>query len=437
MINKFLFKHIDNSALIVFRIIFGFLCFLETVGSIFTGWIKRTLIDPDFTFSLIGLEWLQPLPGNGMYYYYAIMGLLSLCIMVGYKYRFSIISFTVLWAGCYFMQKASYNNHYYLLILLSGLMALQPANKYYSVDAKLHPEIKEISMPRWCSFVFILQMFIVYTYAAINKIYPDWLDTTVVSNLMRNKFNYFLVGEFLQYKLVHYLLTYGGILFDGLIIPLFLYKPTRKFAFIISIFFHLFNSFVFQVGIFPYLSLAFALFFFDTEIIHNLFFKNKKPFYNSGEVIIPKHRNLALGVISTYFVVQLILPLRHHFIKDNVLWTEEGHRLSWRMMLRSKNGHATYTIKNHTKKSIERVSLRAYLSPKQARLAQSKPDVMWQFSQRLKSVYEEKGDSISVYVKARVSVNGKPSKQFINPEVDLANVEWSAWKHNDWILPSK
>ena len=437
MVNKFLFKHIDNSALIVFRIIFGLLCFLETVGAIFTGWIKRAFIDPDFTFSFIGLDWLQPLPGNGMYFYYGLMGILGLCIMVGYKYRFSAISFTILWAGCYFMQKASYNNHYYLLILLSGLMALMPANRYLSVDARQHPEIKAISMPQWCSIVLILQMFIVYTYGAINKIYPDWLDTTFISNLMRSKANYYLIGDLLQHKTTHYFLAYGGILYDGLIIPLLLYKPTRKFAFLASIFFHLFNSFVFQVGIFPYLSLAFALFFFDPKLIHKLFFKNKKPFYNTGEIIIPEHKNLAISVMTVYFIIQLILPIRHHFIKDNVLWTEEGHRLSWRMMLRSKGGYATYTVKNHTQNTSEIVKLKDYLSPKQVRLASSKPDIMWQFAQHLKSVYAEKGDSISVYVKARVSVNGRPAKQLINSDVDLANEEWSAWKHSEWILPSK
>ncbi|MBP1840410.1 HTTM domain-containing protein [Formosa algae] len=437
MINKFLFKHIDNSALIIFRIIFGLLCFLETVGAIFTGWIKRTLIDPDFTFSFIGLEWLQPLPGNGMYFYYGFMGVLGLCIMVGYKYRWSTILFTALWAGTYFMQKASYNNHYYLLILLSGLMAIQPAHKYMSFDADANPDIKQNSMPQWCSLVFILQMFIVYTYGAIAKIYPDWLNTTVIEVLMKGKANYILVGDLLQQKWVHYFLAYGGILFDGLIIPLLLIKRTRKIAFLASIFFHLFNSFIFQVGIFPYLSLAFALFFFEPKQIHDLFFKNKKPFYNAGEVIIPKYKNVALGVMGMYFVIQLILPIRQHFIQDNVLWTEEGHRLSWRMMLRIKRGQATYTIKNHTKNTVEQVRLKDYLSHKQRGLASSKPDVIWQFSQHLKSVYAAKGDSISVYVNARVSVNGRPAKQLIKPDVDLANVEWSPWKHSDWILPSK
>lgn len=140
MLNCFLFKHIDNSALIVFRIIFGLLIFLESVGAIFTGWIKRTLIDPEFTFSFIGFEWLQPLPGNWMYIYYLIMGIFGFCVMIGYKYRVSIIAFTILWTATYLMQKTSYNNHYYLLILLSAIMVFLPAHNYFSVDAKKnHP----------------------------------------------------------------------------------------------------------------------------------------------------------------------------------------------------------------------------------------------------------------------------------------------------------
>lgn len=435
MLNKQLFKHIDNSSLIVFRIIFGLLCFLEAVGAIFTGWIKRTLIDPEFTFSFIGLEFLQPLPGNWMYAYYLIMGLFGLCIMLGYKYRFSTIMFTLMWAATYFMQKASYNNHYYLLILLSAFMVFLPANRYYSIDAKNNPSIQQISMPNWCRLVFILQMFIVYTYGAIAKLYPDWLDTSFIEILMKNKQHYMLVGEILQQKWMHYFLAYGGILFDGLIIPLLLYKPTRKWAFFASIFFHLFNSFVFQVGIFPYLSLAFALFFFEPQTIHKLFLK-RKPFYSLNEVIIPSYRNTLVTLGAIYFIIQIALPLRHHFIKDDVLWTEEGHRLSWRMMLRAKQGFAVYRVVNKKTQKHTHINLNDFLTKKQLHLVATKPDVIWQFSQRLKDFYAKKGEDVSVYVDCKISINGGPHRRLINPEIDLAAVKWDVFKHCDWILPS-
>lgn len=434
--NKFLFKHIDNSGLIIFRICFGLLCFLESAGAIFTGWIRRTLIEPDFTFSFIGFEWLQPLPGNWMYVYYAFMGVFGLCIMLGYKYRFSMLLFALMWTATYLMQKSSYNNHYYLLALLSFIMAFLPAHRYASIDVKLNPSLKQLSMPSWCKWVFVIQLLILYTYASIAKLYPDWLDTTVVELLMRSKADYPVIGGLLQNETVHYLIAYGGILFDGLIIPLLLFRPTRKYAFFISIFFHLFNSIVFQIGIFPYLSLAFSLFFFEPKTIRNIFLK-RKPFYDKAEVIVQPYRPILVSIFIIYFTIHIALPLRHHFFKDDVLWTEEGHRLSWRMMLRSKSGRTTYTVIDEETNNAIPINLSDYLTKKQRRSASAKPDVMWQFAQHLKKDFAKKGKSVKVYVEAYIRVNGKPSKQLIDPEVDLANEEWHHFKHNEWILPSK
>jgi len=436
MLNNWLFKHIDNSALIVFRIIFGLLCFLESVGANFTGWVKHTLVDPDFTFNFIGFEFLQPLPGNGMYYYYAIMGIFGLLIMVGYKYRFSMFAFTIMWSATYLMQKSSYNNHYYLLMLLSGIMVFLPAHKYASVDVKLNPEIKSYSMPQWCRWVIIIQLFIVYTYASVAKFYPDWLDTSVIKMMMEGKKHYVFVGDFLQQKWLHYVLAYGGILFDGLIVPLLLFKQTRKYAFIGSVFFHVFNSFIFQIGIFPYLALAFSLFFFPTEKIQKLFLK-KKPCYTSGEISIPKLKTPLIIGFSIYFIIQIGLPLRHHFIEDNVLRTEEGHRLSWRMMLRIKSGQISYWVENKDSGKRTHIDLNKYLSTKQKRSASTKPDIMWQFAQLLKQDFKNKGQDVAVYINCKVSVNGKPYKTLINPDIDIANVEWDVFNHSNWILPLK
>ncbi|WP_136482138.1 HTTM domain-containing protein [Cognatitamlana onchidii] len=436
MLNKHLFKHIDNSGLIVFRIIFGLLCFLESVGAIFTGWVKHTLVEPHFTFNFIGFEWLQPLLGNGMYYYYAIMGIFGLCVMLGYRYRLSMICFTLMWSATYLMQKSSYNNHYYLLMILSGVMVAMPAHKYASIDVFRRPEIKSLSMPAWCKWVIVLQLFIVYTYASIAKLYPDWLDTTVIENLMRGKKDYYIVGELLQQKWTHYALAYGGIIFDGLVVPLLLFKPTRKYAFVVSIGFHLFNSIVFQIGIFPYLSLAFTLFFFPSEVIQKYFLK-KKTLYKANEVIVPKLRTPLLALFAVYFVVQIVLPVRHHFIDDDVLWTEEGHRLSWRMMLRTKSGRISYWIENQENGKRWLVDPDFYLTKKQQRSASTKPDVIWQFAKWLKEKYSKEGLNVGVYVDSKVSVNGKPFKQFIDPNVDIANQEWDIFKHALWILPSK
>ena len=302
------FKRIDNSPLIIFRIFFGLLLALESFGAIATGWVKRVFIEPEFTFSHIGLEWLQPLPGNGMYLYYIFMGVLGLMVMLGYKYRWSLLAFTILWSGVYFMQKSNYNNHYYLLILISIIMLVLPANKYASLDAKINPEIKSLTMPQWCSWVMIGQVAIMYFFAALAKFYPGWLDGSFPKLLFYNH-PFPSLQNVLDHHNFHLFIAYSGIAFDFLIIPLFLYKKTRTIAFFSALFFHIFNAVFLQIGIFPFFALSFIVFCYPPEFIRNLFFK-KKPKYESTENSYTS-KPLLNWFFIPYLIIQLILPMRH------------------------------------------------------------------------------------------------------------------------------
>ncbi|WP_437399269.1 HTTM domain-containing protein [Flagellimonas lutimaris] len=435
MLSQFLFKKIDNAQLVVFRIFYGLLVSAECYGAIATGWVRRTLVEPQFTFSFIGFEWLQPLPGNGMYIYFAVMGTLGLLIAFGYKYRFSALAFAILWSGVYLMQKTSYNNHYYLLMLLAYIMAFLPANRDASLDAKLQSKLHSQTMFNWIRWTIIFQLFIVYTYASVAKLYADWLDFSMVDVLMGSKREYYLIGDFLQQKWVHKIVAFFGIFFDLLIVPALLWKRTRKVAFVLSIFFHLFNSIVFQIGIFPYLSLAFTVFFFEPQTIRNIFLKTKT-IVPETKIVVPNTKKITLTVLGIYFLFQLALPLRHHFFKDDVLWTEEGHRLSWRMMLRSRDGRITYKVVNSKTKDTTKIKLNDYLTIKQQRRIACYPDFTWQFAQHLKREYAQNDEQIQVFVENKVKINQKPYQQFIDPTVDLANVPWKHFTHNDWILPS-
>ena len=436
MLNRWLFKQVDNSALVVFRALFGLLIAIEAFGAIFTGWVRRTLMEPDFTFNFIGFEFLQPLPGNGMIWYYSIMGIFGVFVMVGFKYRLSMISYGIMWSGVYLMQKSSYNNHYYLLMLLCFIMSWLPAHRWFSVDAWLKPKISSISMPRWVWVVIVLQLWIVYTYASVAKFYPDWLDGSFPAMLMSTKKDYWLVGEILQESWVRYAITYFGLLFDLLIIPLLLWKRTRLLAFLAAIFFHLFNSFIFHIGIFPYMSLAFCIFFFPSESINKVFLLGKKKFYNAGEIIIPSYRKILIAAMAVWFVIQISLPLRHWFFEDDVLWTEEGHRLSWRMMLRGKSGRISFKVVEKGTQDTIIINNDEYLTRKQLRAMPTKPDMIWQFAQRLEKDFEEQGKDVEVYAEGKVRVNTSAYKPLIDPKVDLAAEKWQHFKHHDWILPS-
>lgn len=428
-----LFKQVDNSSLVVFRILFGLLITLEAWGAIATGWVRITLVEPDFTFNFIGFDFLQYLQGEFMYFYFFLMGLFGVFVMLGYRYRLSIFIYTLLWTMAYLMQKSSYNNHYYLLILLCVFMLISPAHKYFSLDAKRNPSIQSISMPQWVPWFLILQIWIVYTYASIAKFYPDWLDLTFPKLLMAGKQSTPIIGDFLQTHLAHVSIKYVGILFDLLVIPLLLWKRTRLFIFIFSIFFHLFNSYVFHIGIFPYMSLAFSLFFFPPALINRLFLK-RKPFYAGNEVKVPNYKPILMPFAVSWFFVQIALPVRHHFIDDDVLWTEEGHRLSWRMMLRSKHGVTSMRVVDKNTGEEKWINNSDYIKNKQYKTI-VKPDGAWQYAQVIKEDFKQKGKDVEVFAHVKISVNGRPYKKLIDDQVDLASVKWNYFGHNSWILP--
>jgi len=414
---------------------FGLLIALEGFGAIATGWVKRTMVEPDFTFNFIGFDFLQPLPGNGMYFYFALMGCFGVMVMLGYKYRLSMAAYAIMWSSVYLMQKTSYNNHYYLMMLLCWIMVFLPANRALSLDARQDPEIRSNSMPSWVRLFVIALLFVVYTYASLAKWYPDWLNATVPALLMKNKSHFWLIGETLQQEWVHWCIAYVGILFDLLIVPLLLWRKTRLAAFIISIGFHLFNSFVFHIGIFPYMSIAFSLFFFTPQTLIKRFVP-KKPLYTAGEVLRPTYYKGVVIVLGAFLLIQVALPLRHHFFKDDVLWTEEGHRLSWRMMLRLRKGILTVWVEDKETGKRERYNYGAMLSAKQTRSVQTKPDLMWQLAQRIKRIEAKKGRDVAVFMDSRVKINDGNFHRFIDLNTDLASVPWEPLSHHNWILPS-
>lgn len=430
---KRLFTQIDNAPLIIFRIFLGFLLACETFGAIITGWVKSNLAEPKFTFSHIGFEWLQPLPGYGMYFYFAIMGILGLLIMAGYKYRWSLGLFTLLWTGTYLMQKTSYNNHYYLLILVCVIMWFLPANRYASIDAAQNPGIKKLTMPAWCSWIMIFQVTIVYFFATLAKFYPDWLDGTFIKNLLADSVSNNNLRDIMTQKWFYLFIAYAGIAFDLLVIPLLLYKKTRTIAFVASLIFHLFNSVTLQIGIFPFFALSFVVFFYPPEQMRKLFFKNKYASADRGKITY-ENRSILIYFFIPYFIIQLALPVRHYFIKGDVLWTEEGHRLSWRMMLRTRYGDTDFKIVDKKTGRELYFHFTRELTHKQKASMETKPDMIWQMAQRLKKHFAEKGKDVAVYANTLVSINNGPYRRLIDPETDLTIADWNYFSHSDWVL---
>ena len=430
MLNQ-LHQPVHNAPLIFFRWAFGFLVAAECWGAILTGWVKNAMIEPVFNFTFIGFEWLQPLPGYGMYGYYFLMGSLGLLIMVGCYYRASLSLFTLMWWGSYLMQKSFYNNHYYLLILFCLVMLIVPAHHNASLDARRLPHIRSNFCPAWCIRIFQLLLLVVYTYAGVAKLYPGWWEGHFIEVALQHKQHWPLIGPLLQSPILQKMIIVGGMVYDLSIVPLLLIKRTRKVAVAASVVFHLFNSIVFGIGIFPYLMLACLMFFFPMDKL--------------GEKWLPKVKEeptewpqmskvLQVG-LAAFFILQVTLPLRHHLFEGDVLRTEEGHRMSWRMMLRTKSGFVRFKVVDRDEGTSELVHPNEYLTPKQTARLATHPDMIWQFSRFLQREYEKQGSpNLEIYAIGQVSINGSEMQSMIDPQTDLLSVDWHRFKHKPWIL---
>lgn len=426
------FAKTDVLPLALFRICFGFLLACEAFGSLISGWAKYNIINIKVDITHIGFEFLSFIPKEWFYIHFLLMGLCGIGVMLGYKYRWSMMGFALLWLVVFLIQKASYNNHYYLMVLMSFIMIFLPANSMLSIDAKNNAQIKSQTMPNWCKLVMIYQMIIVYFFATLAKFYPDWLSGRFTGILFSSIDDYPFLHQNLFIKTwFHLFIAYSGLVFDGLVILAFLNKKTRTIALLASLLFHLFNSFTLKIGIFPYFALSFALFFYDPKQIRSLFLKdtlsiNKNEHY-------PRSKFVSI-IFSLYFIIQILLPLRHYIIKGDVLWTEEGHRLSWRMMLRERKGFTQFKVVEKTTGKLIIYDLNEKLNKKQIDLVSSKPDGIWQMAQYIKKEYANKGIAVKVFVEARVSINRRPEKLLVDPNVDMASAKWDYFFHNDWVL---
>ena len=431
---SFLYRRIDNAPLIAFRILFGLLMSWHCCKTVLEGTIYRYFILPKHTLTFIGFDWLQPLPGKWMYAFNTIMALFAFGIAVGYKYRVSVAAFTVMWTAEYLMQKSWYNNHYYLVILLCIFLFIVPANKYASIDSRKNPSIGQNTMPYWCVFIFIFQIAIVYFFAAIAKLYPDWLSGAYIEIMLTTRDGKWL-GPLLHNKEFHKFIAMAGFLFDLLIVPLLLFKRTRLLGTLASVCFHIFNSVVLHIGIFPYLSLAFLVFFYPPELSRRIFFKDKTPDIAMGTVVPnPNDNQLLKYFLLPYFIIQLVLPIRHHFIKGNVLWTEEGYRLSWMMMMKNKKGETTYKIRDNKTKKEFIYDLESLLTKNQARSLKGRPDMIWQTAQLIKKEFDAKGRDVSIFVTAKAGINAHEQRLIVDPNVDFAKAGYNYFGHDDWII---
>ncbi len=260
-----LFEEVDASSLVFFRVAFGLIMLVECWRFWSHGWIERHYIVPQFFFKYYGFEWLAPWPGDGMYWHFAALALLSLLVMVGALYRPAAVLFFFAFTYVFLLDQAQYLNHFYLAVLIALLMVLAPAHRAFSVDAALRPALRSATVPAWSVWLFRLQFEVMYIFAGIVKINADWLRLEPMGMWLAARDDWALIGPLFNQDWVVALASYGAIVIHIVGAPLLLVRATRAYVMVVYFIFHLANHFLFNIGIFPWVAMAGTLMFLEPD----------------------------------------------------------------------------------------------------------------------------------------------------------------------------
>lgn len=425
---RFTNRRVHGSSVAAFRVLFGLLGLLAVVRFFAHGWIGPLYIEPDHHFAYLGFGWLEPWPGWGMYAHFIVLGLLSLGVTAGYRTRLCAVLFSIGFTYVELLDRTTYLNHYYLISLVALLMALLPVHR--------------ASVPLWTIWTLRAQVGVVYVFAGIAKLNPDWLFRALPMRIwLYQNGDLPMVGAMLQETWVAYVMSFGGSLFDLAIVPALVLRRTRMIAYVLLFTFHMATWILFpQLGIFPWLMIGLSLIFFDPDWQRLLLQRMRLPAPQpGGETQSSQGRPpltvMIVAVLALFAVVQLALPLRHFAYPGNVRWTEEGYLFAWRVMLTEKVGFVQYRV--HEPDSVRSWLVRPeeYLTPLQAERMAFQPDLILQTAHIIADDFTVRGyPDVEVFADAFVSFNGRPNARIVNPDVNLA-VTRPGLEPKQWVLP--
>ncbi len=449
---RFLTNPVDGSSLAVFRIWFA-ICMLINTWE-YTVDVHIDYLKPKFFFSFI--PGMQMYPGNGIYLHFAIMAISAACIGFGLWYRAATVVFFLAHTYLFLLEKAYYQNHFYLICLLSLLLIILPANRVWSIDNS--EGTMPTWVPRWSVLCLKFQIVIVYFFGGIAKLNSDWMRGQPQTEYLHELANQAIIGPIVSQPWFAHLVTYGGIIVDLSLGFLLFYRPTFWLGAAIALAFHVTNSRLFQIGIFPWLMIGTISLFAPYDWPHRILAKleilkgkfkasttssttvanidNAEKSTDTAKSIVLRN-SIILIFLHVYFAFQLLIPLRRFLYPGDTSWTELGHRFSWSMMLRTKLIKSFEVIVTDPRNGAKlNVDLTSDMSVKQTHAMMTRPDMIWYFAQYIADREKQKlGVRPIVKVRALESLNLRPIQDFIDPSVDLAAQKDSGIMPPTWIVP--
>ncbi|MHA4741386.1 HTTM domain-containing protein [Dyadobacter sp. MSC1_007] len=438
----YLLKYSSATPLASFRVIFGLMLFASVCRFVAMGWVEDLYISPRYFFPFYGFEFIRPL-GSWTYLLFGVCGLSALLVAAGFFYRVSAVLLFASFTYIELIDKSTYLNHYYFVSMVCFMLIFLPAHAMFSVDASRNQRLLSGQVPAWCIDSIKLLVCMVYFYAGLAKINSDWLLHALPLKIwLPAKNDLPVIGSLFNHEWTAYVFSWFGCIYDLSIGLLLWNRRTRPFAYLSVVVFHLATALLFPIGMFPYIMIVTALIFFPAGFHQkmigwlSLILRIPMQYVRSQRRYrIPELFKPALYVLfALFFTFQMLFPWRYLLYQDELFWTEEGYRFSWRVMLMEKAGYTQFTVTDKNgKKQI--VNNNDFLTKLQEKMMSTQPDMILQYAHMLRDHYAQKGFvSPQVYVDSYVALNGRMGKPLVAPNVDLAR-QTDSFQHKYWITP--
>ena len=430
-IKTYLQQPLDAAPLAFFRMGFGFMLVFAVLRFWANGWIESLYLEPAFHFSYYGFSWVAVPPAWATYGLFFLCGLSAFSLALGYRSRLSALLLFLSFTYIELLDKTTYLNHYYFVSLIAFLLIWLPAGRYFSIDAMRCGAWGRQYVPRYTIGALRLMVGIVYCYAGLAKLNSDWLVEAMPLKIwLMAKSELPLIGDLLQQEWVHYAFSWAGAVFDLFIPFLLLFGPTRIWAYLAVIVFHVLTRVLFPIGIFPFVMILAAAVYFpaDTQrkwlsAISRLFSKPKWLTTNDHLWTPLRPQLLAIG-LGLFFTFQLLFPFRYLLKPGELFWHEDGYRFSWRVMLMEKAGYANFKVVDPATGQRFYVDNTDFLTPFQEKQMSTQTDFIVEYAHYLEEHYQQQGIADpEIYVESYVALNGRLSRPYVNPDIDLTEVE--------------
>jgi hypothetical protein len=428
-----IFAPIDSLQLNLFRIVTGFI-FAFQFYKFYGISVQFAQIPFHMTYDLF--HWIRPMEGFSAQLFFGIAFMAAIAMALGIFYRAAALITFIGLLYSFLLDKTIYNNHYYLFVLIAGLLLVTDAHRGLSIS---NPR-STTAIPAWQLWLLQFQVSIVYFYGAVNKMNYDWL-------VMAEPIYHWLpdmVGEWIEqtdrwkWAALAYGFSYGGLLLDLMAGFLVFIKGKLKYGVMaLMVLFSAMNSVLFNIGYFPVFLLGSLLLFVDTPYLRRML-----PFArSSGTMGGVRNKGLSVAFLSLYIAFQLLMPLRHYLIHGWYLWDERGMLFSWTMKLRDKEPIISLELRIPATNEKYFVPIEEFLIQRQAKYVAYRPMDLLRFCHFIENHYRKELEidtDMEVYAEIYVRLNHYRDHQLmINPYVDLTSIDPSVsfeTGKQDWIV---